>query len=80
VELVDPLQVGRLAEQHEIGVTARAHGGERPQQALGGEVLAGGDELALVGGPLLVGQAAPRRVGLQERVLDELTLGHQGKG
>jgi hypothetical protein len=79
VELVDPLQVRRLGEQHQVGVAARADGRERPQQPLGGEVLAGGEELALVGGALVVLQAPPGGVHLEERVLDEVTLGHRFK-
>ena len=76
VELVDALQVRGLREQHQVGVAARAHGRERPQQALGREVLAGGGELPLVGRALLVGQAAPGRVDLEERVLDDMAFGH----
>ena len=67
--------------------TAWLHRGARPQRRdmpewlvpLGGEVLAGGEELALVRGALLVGQPAPCGIDLEERVLDELTLGHQAK-
>ena len=79
MELVDPLQVRRLAEQHQVGVAARADGRERAQQALGGEVLAGGEELALVGAALVVREPPPGRVDLQERVLDEVALGHGSK-
>ena len=78
VELVDSLQVRRLRQQHQVAVPARADGAEGAQQALGGEVLAGGDELALVGRALLGIEAAPGRIDLQERVLDEMALGHQG--
>ena len=79
MELVDALQVRRLREQHQVGVAARADGRERAQQALGGEVLAGGQELALVLGALLVGQPAPGRIHLQEGVFDEMALGHGPK-
>ena len=79
MELVDALEVRRLGEQHQVGVAARADGRERPQQALGGEVLAGGEELALVGAALLVGQPPPGRIDLQEGVLDEVALGHRSK-
>ena len=73
---MDALEVRRLGEQHQVGVAAGADGRERPQQALGGEVLAGGEELALVGGALVVGEPAPGRIDLEERVLDEVALGH----
>ena len=76
MELVDALEVRGLREQHQVGVAAGADRGERPQQALGREVLAGGGELALVGRALLVGQAAPGRIDLQEGVLDDVSLGH----
>ena len=76
VELVDALEVRGLGEQQQVAVAAGADGGEGAQQALGGEVLAGGQELALVLGPLGVGQAAPGRIHGEERVLDEMALGH----
>ena len=77
VELVDALEVRRLGEQHQVGVPARADERERAQQALGREVLAGGEELALVGARARSSsQPAPGRIDLQERVLDEVTLGH----
>ena len=76
VQLVDALQVGGLREQHQVGVAARAHQREGPQQAVGAEVLAGRDELALVAGALLRVEAPPGGIDLQERVFDELTLSH----
>ena len=79
VELVDALEVRRLAEQHQVGVAAGADGRERAQQALGGEVLAGGQELALVLGALVVGKTTPGRIDLQEGVLDEMAFGHDSK-
>jgi hypothetical protein len=64
VELVDALEVRRLRQQHQVAVPARADGRERPQQPLGGEVLAGGDELALVGRARLGVEPAPGRIDL----------------
>ena len=77
MELVDPLEVLGLAEQHQIRVAAGPHERERPQQVPVGEVLAGGDELALVRGAPLVVEPAPGRIDLQEGVLDEMPYRHQ---
>ena len=55
VEGVDVLEDRALAEQQQVGVAARADGRVRAQRAVLGEVLAGGQELALVAAP------APRR-------------------
>jgi hypothetical protein len=76
VELVDALQVGGLREQHQVGVAARPDERERAQQPLGREVLAGGRELALVARAIVGLQPPPGGIDLQERVLDELSLGH----
>ena len=46
------------------------------QQPFGREVLAGGDELALVLGPLVGVESAPSRIDLQKGVLHEVTLAH----
>ena len=56
--------------------TALLHRGARPQQALGAEVLAGGQELPLVARALVVVEAPPGGIDLQERVLDELAIRH----
>src|SRR5438105_12217154 len=77
MELVDPLEVLGLAEDHQIRVAAGPYERERAQQVTVGEVLARSNELALVRGALLVVTPAPRRVDLKERVLDEATRGHQ---
>ena len=50
---------------------------ERAQEVPVGEVLAGRDELALVGCTALVVEPPPGRIDLQERVLDEVADGHQ---
>ena len=76
VELVDAIEVLGLGEQHQLGVAARADQREALQQVAVGEVLAGGDELALVLLALLGVQAAPGRVELEERVLDEVARAH----
>ena len=76
MELVNPLQVLGLAEQHQVGIAARAHQREGPQQVTVGEILAGCGEFPLVGGAAIVVQPAPGRVHLQERVLDEVPDGH----
>ena len=76
VELVDRVERGGLGEEHEVGVAARAHERERPQEVVGGEVLARRQDLLLVGRPLPRVQAAPGRVDLEERVLDELSAWH----
>ena len=78
VKLVDALQVLRLGHQQQLGVAARAHQREGLQQMPVCEVLARGQELALV---LLAGRIVappPRRVELQERVLDEVARAHEG--
>ena len=49
---------------------------KRLQQVAVGEVLARGHELALVAARALVVEPAPRRVELQERVLDEVPRAH----
>ena len=77
MELVEPLEVLRLAEQHQVGVPAGAHQREGPQQMAVGEIGARGDELPLVGGALLVIEAPPGRVDLQKGVFDEMTCGHE---
>ena len=58
MELVDALEVLGLGEQQQLGVAARADQREALQQVPVGEVLAGGDELALV---LLALPASRRR-------------------
>ena len=76
MELVDALEVLGLGEDHHVRVAARADQREGAQQMVLAEVLAGGDELALVLVALLVGQAPPGGIDLQERVLDEVTSRH----
>jgi hypothetical protein len=76
VEVVDRLQVHRLREQHQVGVAARADEAERAEQVVLGEVGAGRGELALVLRALLRILAAPGRIELQERVLDDVAAGH----
>ena len=77
VQLVDAVEVRGLGEQHQVRVAAGADQREGPQEALGAEVLAGRDELALVPRALLSVQPPPRRIDLQERVFDELAVGHR---
>ena len=67
-----PLQVLRLAEQHQVGVAAGADQREGPQQMAVGEIGARGHELPLVGGALLVLETPPGRVNLQKGVFDEM--------
>ena len=56
---------------------ARTHQREALQQVVGPEVLAGGQELLLVLCALGLRQPAPGRIELQERVLHEVTVGHE---
>jgi hypothetical protein len=58
VELVDAVEVLGLGDQQQLGVAARAEEREGLQQVPVGEVLAGGQELALVLCALL-GRGAP---------------------
>ena len=74
VEVVDVREPGAGGPEHEVGVAARADEREGAQEAVGGEVLAGGRELVLVRLPLRGGQAPPGRVDLQERELDEVAV------
>ena len=76
MELVDALEVLGLGDQQQLGVAARADEREGLQQVAVGEVLAGRHELALVALALLGGQPPPRRIDLQERVLDEVARAH----
>ena len=76
MELVDALEVLGLGDQQQLGVAARADEREALQQVPVGEVLAGGDELALVLLAPLAVQPPPGRVDLQERVLDEMPAAH----
>ena len=64
-------------QQQHVGVAARADERERTQQMAVGEVLAGGDELALVGGAPFVVEPPPGGVDLEEGVLDEVADGHE---
>ena len=48
VELVDAVEVLGLGDEQQLGVAARADERERLQQVAVREVLAGGEELALV--------------------------------
>ena len=76
MELVDAVEVLGLGDEHEVGVAAGADEREALEQMVGAEVLAGGEELALVlraPGAVL---AAPGGVDLQERVLHEMTVAH----
>jgi hypothetical protein len=77
VQLVDALEVRRLRKQQHVGVAPRAHEGERPQEPLGREVLAGGQELALVTRPLVRIEPPPGGIDFEEGVLDEVALGHR---
>ena len=76
MKLVDAIEVLRLGDQQQLRVPAGAHEREGLQQVPVGEVLARGQELALVLRALLGVQAPPRGVELQEGVLDEVALGH----
>src|SRR5512144_1007328 len=80
MEGVDFLEDRALAEQQEVGVAAGADRRIRSQRAVLGEVLAGGLELGLVGGPLLGASPAPGGVELEEGELDEGAGGHETKG
>ena len=62
-------------DEHHVDVAAGPDQREALQQMIGTEVLAGGDELGLVGGTLLGVEPAPRRIHLEEGVLDEVPLG-----
>ncbi len=61
VEGVQVLEDRALAEQHQVDVAAGADRRIRSQRAVLGEVLAGRQELGLVGRPLLGGRACARR-------------------
>ena len=63
--------------EHQVGVAARADQRVGAQEAVGAEVFAGGGELVLVARPLGGGQSAPGRIDLEERVLDEVAMGHE---
>ena len=76
MELVDPLEVLGLGEDHHVGVAAGADQREGAQQMILAEVLTGGDELALVLLALGVREPAPGGVDVQERVLDEMARRH----
>ena len=76
MELVDAVEVLGLRDQQQLGVPARAHEREALQQMPVGEVLARGRELALVLRAALGLEPPPRRVELQERVLDEVACAH----
>ena len=65
---------GRGCPQHQVRVAAGADQRVCAQETVGGEVLAGGLELALVRLPLGGGQAPPGRVDLQERELDDIAV------
>ena len=75
---MDAIEVLGLGHEHEIGVAAGADQAERLQQMIGREVLARGEELALVAGAHIGVEPAPGGVELQERVLDEAAVGHVG--
>ena len=77
MELVDPLQVLGLAEQHHVRVAARSHEREGAEQVAVGEIVARGDEFALVLGAAFVVEPSPCRIDLQERVLDEMADRHR---
>ena len=79
VEGVDVLEDRALAEQQQVGVAAGADRRIRSQRAVLGEVLAGGQELGLVGRPLLGDAPPPGGVELEERELDERAAGHETK-
>ena len=66
VECVDLVQRRRLREQQQVDVAAGADGRVGAQQALQGEVVTGGSELALVLGALIGIPALPRRIDLEE--------------
>ena len=77
MELVDPLEVLGLAQQHQVSVPARPNEREGAEQVTVGEVLAGGDEFALVLGAAFLVQPAPGRVDFQEGVFDEMSYRHE---
>ncbi len=73
---MDAVEVLGLRQQHQLGVAARADQRERLQQVTVGEVLAGGDQLALVLCALLGVEPPPGGVELDEAVLDEMPSAH----
>ena len=72
MEGVDVLEHRALGEQHQVGVAARADGRVGAQAAVGGEVLAGGEELPFILRPRLGVATLPGGVELEE--------GELGKG
>ncbi len=54
MQLVDAVEVLRLGDEQQLGVAARADQREGLQQVALGEVFAGGEELELVLGALVV--------------------------
>ena len=77
MELVDAVEVLGLGDEHQVGVAARADEARSACSRWSArEVLAGGEELALVRRALGGVQPAPGGVDLQEGVLDEVTLRH----
>ena len=75
---MDVIEVAGLRQQHQVAVPAGADQREGPQQVPVDlrEVLAGGQELALVAAPLLHVEPPPGRIDLEEGVLDEVAFGH----
>ena len=73
--LVDGLQLGTHAPEHEVGVAAGAHQGIGVQGDPVGVLGGHGGELILAGLALGGGQATPLGLHLVERVLDEITAG-----
>ena len=76
MELVDAVEVLGLGDQQQLGVAARPDEREGLQEMAVGEVVARRHELELVLRARLVIAAPPRRVELQERVLDEVARAH----
>jgi hypothetical protein len=64
MKFVDSIEVLGLRQDHEVGVAARPDERKRPQQVTFRKVLAGGDELPLVLGPLLVLEPTPGGINL----------------
>ena len=76
MKLVDPLKILGLTEQQHVRVAAGSDEREGTQQMTIGEILTRSEKLALIRGPLVVVEPAPRGVDLKECELHEMTCGH----
>src|SRR5690242_13293050 len=77
MKFVDPLKVLRLGQDHDIGIAASSHEREGAKEMPFGEVLASGDEFALVLSTLVIVESPPGRIDFEEGVLDEVANGHR---